>query len=355
MNITRLLIQNFRNLPLVQLNPSSSFNVIHGINGSGKTSLIEAISYLGLGRSFRTSKISSLIRNEEPFFVISAQVDNHKAITDSIAICRHRNKDIQVKVNNQNSSRLVDLVEKICVQVIHPQGIELITDGPELRRNYMDWGVYYSNPDFKDAWMRYRKLLLQRNTLLKNHSDIESIRVWDDQFAHYGELISKFREEYIEKLTPILVEKIRVFLPKFDVKVIFQKGWQNGLQLRSVLDSNLEKDRVLGYTFYGCHRAELKLKCNGFSASETLSRGQLKLLVCAMRLSQGELLKSQTGKTSVYLVDDLSSELDKNSQQLLLGELVRLESQVFITNITKELDLPNVESVLYLDIANAIS
>lgn len=96
-----------------------------------------------------------------------------------------------------------------------------------------------------------------------------------------------------------------------------------------MLNLNIEKDRVLGYTFYGCHRAELRIKCNNFSASETLSRGQLKLLVCAMRLSQGYLLKHQVGKNCIFLIDDLSSELDANSRMLLLNELKECDSQVF--------------------------
>ena len=120
-----------------------------------------------------------------------------------------------------------------------------------------------------------------------------------------------------------------------------------------MLDSNLEKDRILGYTFYGCHRADLKIKCNNFSASETLSRGQLKLLVCAMRLAQGSLLKQQIGKSCVYLIDDLSSELDPISREILLNDLKDCKSQVFLTIISKDIQTPS--DALYIDIEKEIN
>ena len=246
------------------------------------------------------------------------------------------------------------MVDKISVQVIHPQGIDLILGGPEYRRNFIDWGAYYSFPNFKNCWYRYKKLLSQRNSMLKRREPAENIQVWDEELSKVSEEITTFREQYIDLLKPILLQKLSSFLPQFEFEILFSKGWENGLQLRSVLNLNIEKDRVLGYTFYGCHRAELRIKCNNFSASETLSRGQLKLLVCAMRLSQGYLLKHQVGKNCIYLIDDLSSELDANSRMLLLNELKECDSQVFLTNITNKLEIPSCSGNSFINIEESI-
>ena len=356
MKLKRLLVQNYRNIPFLDFTPHDCFNVVYGKNGAGKTSLLEAISYLGLGRSFRQAKYQSLIKDGQDFFSISADINqNSSNFNESVGIKRNRarGQSLEIAINGNRSNRLIDLIDKLSIQVIHPQGIDLILEGPELRRNYIDWGVYYSYPEFKEHWFRYKKFLANRNTLLKDRAQSDTIQFWDEMLCESSEIITNFREQYLELLTRVLKEKLKVFLPQFDFESSFSKGWENGLPLRSVLDSNLEKDRILGYTFYGCHRADLKIKCNNFSASETLSRGQLKLLVCAMRLAQGSLLKQQIGKSCVYLIDDLSSELDPISREILLNDLKDCKSQVFLTNISKDIQTPS--DALYIDIEKEIN
>lgn len=358
MKISRLIVQNYRNISYLDIEPSFSFNIIYGKNGSGKTSLLEAISYLGFGRSFRSAKFQNLIQYSQPSFTISSSVKTEgQEFSDSLGITRYRNRNegMVISINHERSNRLADLVDKVSLQVIHPQGIDLLLDGPELRRNYIDWGIYYSEPSFKELWLNYKKVINQRNFLLKKKADSESIQMWDESLCNLSERITEYREKYFAKLKQILITKTKQFLPNFEFEFSFSKGWPNGLQLRSVLNLNIEKDRVLGYTFYGCHRADLKIKCNNLIASETLSRGQLKLLMCAMKLAQGNLLKEQNGKKCIFLIDDLSSELDSNSRQLLLQDLIDCDNQVFLTNISKDLEIPNTENTMYLDIEQSIN
>ena len=148
----------------------------------------------------------------------------------------------------------------------------------------------------------------------------------------------------MSRLQVILQEIIGQFLPNFRIKFELNPGWEKGLNLRSVLAQNLEKDKALGYTFYGCHRADLKIKNNTVSAGATLSRGQLKMLVYALRLAQGMLLKEHSNRSCIYLIDDLNSELDDNSQRELLNTLLQCRHQVFISNIRQELLLPKDRS-----------
>ena len=357
MKIKRLNITNFRNLSSLYIEPSPNFNVIFGNNGTGKTSFLEAISYIGLGRSFRQSKYQSLVKESEQFFAINAHILNDdSSYIDEIGICRYkeRNKPIQLKVNQQSTNRISDIVRMLSVQVIHPQCSQLILGGPEYRRSFIDWGLFYSDASYIELWNKYQKILSQRNSLLKQKTQDDYIEFWNNILSETGEMISEKRENYLNKLLPYFFENLSKFLPNFDFDFVYQKGWENGSNLGSMLALNIEKDRLLGYTFYGCHRADLKIKCNQFAASEMLSRGQLKLLVCAMSLAQGQLLKSLSSKSCVYLIDDLSSELDLTSRQLLLDQLVSSDNQVFLTNISKDIELPQSSSTSFLDIEASI-
>ncbi|HAR79522.1 MAG TPA: DNA replication/repair protein RecF [Succinivibrionaceae bacterium] len=358
MNIKRLLVQNFRNINFLEFYPSPKFNLIYGPNGSGKTSLIEAITYLALGRSFRNIRYTHLINNKSNLFSLYSEVERDGSTkTDTIGLSRSKGKSapLAININQEKKSRLIDIADRICVQIIHPQGTDLITGTPEIRRSFIDWGTYYQFSEFKSTWIRYKRLLSQRNALLKQSADKSMIVIWDQVFAELSEKIAVLRQEYISALLPILEEKIHKFLPDFNFKFYISKGWDDGSDLLKLLTLNLEKDRVLGYTFYGCHRADLKIKYNQIPASEVLSRGQLKLLVCAMRLSQGALLKKQTGKDCIFLIDDISSELDSHSQELLFEDLSNSTSQVFITNISKNFLNSQKDNCKLLDISASLS
>lgn len=343
MLIERLLITNFRNLSALELKPCEGFNLITGPNGSGKTSVLEAVSYLAQARSFRGSSYQYLIKSGTPQFSLYASVmpDTEPQIPVDIGISRGRlNSSYVIKVNGAVISRLSDLASYTCVQVIHPQGIELITGGPEERRHFVDWGVFYTVPHFSRLYSDYMRALKQRNGLIRLDAPDSEFAVWDAQLAKLSLEITQLRRKYVADLKAVLEPIVADFLPQFTFDFNLSAGFDEGADLSAQMAQNLEKERVLGYTSIGCHRADLKVKSNSISAGATLSRGQLKLLVCAMRMSQSLLLKQQTERSCIFLIDDLNAELDKRSQHLLLTHLARCRNQVFITNITPELQLP---------------
>lgn len=367
MHIKRLVINDFRNLEYVELDPCEGFNFICGPNGSGKTSIIEAIHYLSLARSFRTNVYQYLIRQGAPAFNIFALVhEDNESIDCTLGLSRSRGEKPVIKINSDPISRMVDLIDHICVQIIHPQGVDLITKEAEGRRGFIDWGVYYTDAEFKSLWLKYRKVLKQRNSLLRREylkakglstkvedseasngsflSFNDEISIWNESIAVLSEQITQKRLNYLNDLQVILQDIIGQFLPNFTIKFELNFGWEKSQDLRSLLAQNLEKDKALGYTLYGCHRADLRIKNNTISAGATLSRGQLKMLVYALRLAQGMLLKEQSKKACIYLIDDLNSELDDNSQKILLNTLLQCNHQVFISNIQQELFFPKDRS-----------
>ncbi len=361
MLIKRIYIQNFRNIKHLDIKPDLNVNLIFGPNGSGKTSFLEALSCLALGRSFRGAKTPHLIAHDEQSFVLSTEIQQDQSIsTDTIGMMRTRTRgeSVQISINGQRTNRLIDIIDKLCVQIIHPQGTELITGSPEERRAFLDWGVYYTFPRFKELWMDYRRILGQRNALLKDRSrNIPSsmFTVWDDMLCELSEKITSMREHYLADIRPELNRITAKFLPEIKFDFSLSQGWEKGLKLRDLLSLNIEKDRNLGYTFYGCHRADLKIKTNQSPASETLSRGQIKLLVCAMRLSQGSDLFKENNQSCVYLVDDINSELDQHSRSLLLSEILENNNQLFITNITKDIEFLGIKTPKLIDIQQEIS
>ncbi|MCR5084316.1 MAG: DNA replication/repair protein RecF [Succinivibrionaceae bacterium] len=341
MFITRLGVSDFRNLASLAWRPGRGLNLIHGPNGSGKTSLLEAVSYLALGRSFRNARVSVLIRSGAESFTLFCEVgEDGGGHPCRIGISHSRRDPAAIAINGERDQRLQDVADHLCVQIIHPQGSELLSGPPELRRGYIDWGVFFSCPEFRRLWHDYRRALAQRNSLLRAGAAPREFPVWDEALADLGNKINKLREEYLQGLNTVLAEKAALFLPGFRLSFDLHPGWDREADLRSLLASNLDRDRGLGYTLQGCHRADLRIKSNALAAGASLSRGQQKLLVSAMRLAQGELLLRQTGRRCVYLIDDLGSELDQDSRHTLLRELLANQSQVFITNISDDLDLP---------------
>lgn len=343
MHISSFTIQNFRNIKFSKINCHKNFNIFYGPNGCGKTSILEAITYLALCRSFRTSNIQSLINQDSKSFVLNAKVDeliNDLNISTSLGIEKKRSQDFIVSINGHITSKLSDLINKLCLQLIHPQSSELILEGPDYRRKFVDWGLYYHVDSFGYLFSRYKKILKQRNTLLRLNK-LKDIYIWDKLLADISDEINTLRQEYINKFIAVVTPILYEFFGDFSFDFVLNFGYPNDINLVDLLKQNLEKDSVLGYTYYGCHRADLKVKVNKLSASSILSRGQLKLLVCAMRLAQGILLHNETKRNCIYLIDDVNSELDITSQSKLLTHLNKLNSQVFITNISRDITLPD--------------
>lgn len=336
MTIASLFIQNFRNIESAALEPSpTGLNLIHGDNGSGKTSILEAIYYLGLGRSFRSSVSTRLIRQASDKFSIVSQIVNDARLIP-IGVERQSNGTGRLRVAEQDASSITELAQYLPIRMINSQSHHLFESGPLFRRKYMDWGLFYQSEQFLVVWRHFERALKQRNTILKERRSKQELEIWSDELVKYGLELDQLRRQYIEALTPFFVEITQELLVLADIAAIeieYQPGWRSDQALATVLQENFLEEYRLGHTQYGPHRADLAVTCNTLPVKHFLSRGQQKLLICAMILAQGKLLSQHTNKRLIYLVDDLPAELDVLSRQKLIALLSQQQTQIFVTAI----------------------
>ncbi|MBY5994216.1 DNA replication/repair protein RecF [Ferrimonas balearica] len=330
MGIDRLQIQNLRNVQAATLQPAGGLNLIYGDNGSGKTSVLEAIWFLSVGRSFRTHLAPRAIRHESPDMVLFARTQ----AGEKLGLRRGREGESEVRINGERPERLADLAACLPLQLISPESFALLLEGPQARREFIDWGAFHSDPQFIGIWSRYRRLLKQRNQLLRQQAPNAQFAIWDKQLSEYGEALTAIRKRWVSSLNATLTGIISQFLPDLPIRVNFSQGWDAKTPLSEVIHGQLERDKQLGYTVSGPHKADLRLRVGNLPVQDGLSRGQLKLLVCALKIAQGRILEEkEAGRGCVYLVDDLASELDESHRALLLDQLKCTGEQVFVTAI----------------------
>ena len=346
MLLQQLQLSNFRIIESARLSDLAAVNLISGRNGSGKTSLLEAIHVLGHGRSFRTRKWQRLVRYDQAGFLITGVGRNSRG-EQRIGIERRlADPSPTVRLNGESLRATSELAALMPIQILDSAGFSLLEGPPEYRRQLLDWAVFHVEPSrFLQAWRRYQKALKQRNALLRsNRVDRQALSPWTDELAVQGELIHELRTVQLERLLPLLVEmhaalNSGVSVP-VEVVVDYYPGWNRERNaLRAKLDMEIDRDIELGYTRDGPHRDDLRVRSAGQSVVEVFSRGQLKSLVAAFRLSQAKLLR-QYGIKSVFLVDDLAAELDSDRRARFIGELLKLDCQSFFTAIN-ESDLSN--------------
>lgn len=330
MSLAKLDVSFFRNIEKAQLNLVPGFNFFYGLNGAGKTSLLEAIYLLGYGRSFRTSFNNQLIQHNQPKLTVFAELENGIPI----GIEKNQQSKTLIRVNSENQNSAAILAELLPIQLINPDGYKLLEEGPTYRRQFLNWGVFHVEQGFYLAWSRLQRALKQRNSALKEQGVSTYIKIWDEEIIQASELIHKMRLSYWDKFLPLFTEYQRALVPELDkLSLSYYPGWKNTASLAEQFESAFKKELIYKYTLFGAHRADIKIEIEGRDAAEVLSRGQQKLLAFALRLSQGELLFQERQRRCIYLIDDLAAELDRNKRNFVFKTLDKLCSQVFVSMV----------------------
>lgn len=337
MTLKRLLVQNLRNLNSVDIKPSNRVNLIYGENGSGKTSVLEAINVLALGRSFRSHKHKPLINNGQNAFTIFGKVVADDGAEVPIGINRQLDGVANFKANGAIVSSAADLAAYLPVQVINSDTFSLLEGSPKIRRQFIDWLVFHVEPSFFQLWKDCQRCLKHRNSLLRlDRVNSAELAPWDQELALITEQIHRLREKCMEQFKATFYELLKEFISVDGIAIHYYRGWDKDKPYLEVLQSGIERDRQLGYTHIGGHRADLRITVNGQAAADILSRGQQKLLVCALKIAQGYVFSQITERKTIYLVDDLPAELDVKHRTLLVQWLDKMSTQVFITGVEEE-------------------
>lgn len=327
MALNLIRISNLRNISDGLLAPSLNSNIIVGSNGSGKSSLLEAIYILGRGRTFRGSRIGPVIKQKEKALEVYGETRNQqKNIRIGI---RKTRVGTEVRINSEKIKRLSSLAVHLPLHLITPNSYQIIEGSADYRRRFIEWGVFHVEHQYRVLSDRYRRVLAQRNASLKSHP--ASVRYWDTELSSTGEMLNDLRFGYLKELESIFHYELSLLLPQIDIQLLWKKGWQDDLELKQAIVKNFDKDLKYGYTSVGPHRSDLQLTIEDHSADQKLSRGQKKLVVASLVLAQAELQKIKTGRLPVLLIDDYTSELDKSNQDRFMKRLFKSDSQLFVT------------------------
>jgi DNA replication and repair protein RecF len=333
MQVIRLTAAGLRRFESVSIEPAAGLNLITGDNGAGKTSLLEALHLMAYGRSFRGRVRDGLVRTGSEAVEVFVEWQEGADSRHRRAGLRHTGQTWVGRLDGENVAQLGELCAALAVVSFEPGSHALVTGGGEPRRRFVDWGLFHVEPDFLPLWRRYARALKQRNALLKSGAGGQQLDAWDHELAEAGEPLTRHRQQYLEQLQIRLSAVAADLVPALGASNIeFQPGWRSGeLSLADALLLARDRDRSLGYTTVGPHRADWRIDYASHPNREALSRGQAKLSALSALLAQAEDYAQRRGEWPIVALDDLSSELDRKHQQRVLQRLLGSGAQIFVT------------------------
>lgn len=336
-SIQSLHIQNFRNLSDVILADLGPVNLFWGNNGSGKTSLLEAIYFAATGRSFRSSQVQHAIQHHSEGLGVQALVSS-EGNQMRLTVQRKTDGSKQIHWDGKKISGFAPVAQSLPIQFVSTLSYRFFTDGPKVRRQFFDWLMFHVKPCFYKTWKEWQRLLQQRNSCLRQRRPSSEVFAWDKPLSELAAALDDSRQTLIEAITPILHQHLQLLSAPFLCQLEYDRGWDKDLTLQQVLREQIGRDYQLGYTSAGPQRADFQLNVEGIAAGDVLSQGQQKLAMYAMHLSQGYFLRQETERRPIYLIDDMASELDPRTQHVILDHLINgLSSQLFLTGITRDI------------------
>ena len=346
MQLVKLNASGLRRFKSVSLQPEPGLNLITGDNGAGKTSLLEALHLMAYGRSFRCRVRDGLVRSGDEAVEVFVEWREGNEARSRRAGLRHTGQTWQGRLDGEKVSQLGELCAALAVVSFEPGSHALVTSGGEPRRRFVDWGLFHVEPQFLPLWRRYARALKQRNALLKTGAGAQQLDAWDHELAESGDPITLYRRQYLEQLQEKFRQVVTHVAPALGGGSLeFQPGWRSGdLSLADALLLSRDRDRVLGYTTTGPHRADWRIDYTAHPNREALSRGQAKLSALSMLLAQAEDYAARRGEWPIVALDDLSSELDQAHQARVLGRLIESGAQVLMTGTEVPLALTQMQA-----------
>ena len=337
MSLRELTVSHLRCIDHMQLQVPAGLTLIWGGNGSGKTSLLEAVFLLGRGRSFRTRNTHGLITRGQNHLRVIGRLTGSSGIPTVVGVeltgAGDSSGGVLARVGGRMVESLAELSQVFPVQVIEPGVHRLVEEGGYRRRRWMDWAVFHVEPSFVDTWVRYTRALKQRNAALK--TDAAQAPIWDVELARLGELVSDSRYRLLKSLEPYWQQAVAA-LSGLPVELHYVRGWSQDHSLQEALAASRVRDEARHLTHSGPHRADVAVSLHGRPAREVLSRGQQKLVAVAMTLAQLRLLQATTDTTPTLLLDDPAAELDAEHLARFIAQVSLLRCQLVVTSLHAE-------------------
>lgn len=337
MHLQKLFLINFKNYKEAEMSFGPKFNCFVGNNGEGKTNLLDAIHYLSFCKSYFNAVDTQNIYHDAPFFVIQGEYSFGDG--DMNIYCGlKRNEKKQFKKNQKEYQRLADHIGLIPLVMISPKDEELIKEGSETRRKFIDGVISQLDKEYLEKLLSYNKILAQRNALLKHFAETrsyqrESLEIWDMQLAQAGEFIFTRRKEFLKEFIPVFRKYYQFISSKKEEVIIHYETQLNGGDFEKILQENVKRDCAAQYTTIGIHKDDLNFNIGDFAIKRSGSQGQQKSFLIALKLAQFDYLKSCKKVNPVLLLDDIFDKLDQSRVEQLMN-IVNSEDfgQIFITD-----------------------
>jgi DNA replication and repair protein RecF len=321
MILQELTIRHFRNLEHVELTLHPRCNVFIGGNGEGKTSLLEAMYFLSRGQSFRTHMTSPLVQFHHQALSLSAK----NGQGDQIHFEKPLKGANKLSLNQKKCQRMSELTKRLPCQLFYQDHFQIIDASSQIRRQLLDWGLFYIYPEYLKLWQDFKRVLLQRNAVLKQKGSLETLRLWNKPFVDAALKIHEYRQRYVRDLQQELST-----MQGPDCQLKYFNGWDKTNQELSLMDMlglQEEFDRKHLYTHSGPHHADLLFLTSQGKGKVEWSRGQQKMILILLKLAQSTLLN----QPCLYLLDDIAAELDQTHLNHLYGKLQDVNGQLMVT------------------------
>ncbi|MFK7786652.1 MAG: DNA replication/repair protein RecF [Crocinitomicaceae bacterium] len=322
MHLKKLHLFNYKNYEEAEISLSSGINCFVGKNGAGKTNVLDAVHYLSMCKSYMNAVDRQNIRFDQPFFVIQGDWMKEDTTTNIHCAVKVGSKKV-FRRNKKEYEKLADHIGQFPAVMISPYDRDLISEGSDLRRKWMDGIIAQFDRKYLDDIQKYAKVLQQRNALLKNMAehrlfDRESIEVWNMQMVQLGERIFERRKEFLESFIPVFQKHYDSIGNESEKVSLTYRSQLNDGDFNQLLLNAERKDAVMRYSTVGTHRDDLVFEIKDHPVKKFGSQGQQKSYIIALRLAQYEWLKAQLNVTPVLLLDDIFDKLDQTRVERLI-------------------------------------
>ena len=341
MYLQKVTLVNFKNFETQTFDFQEKINCFVGNNGVGKTNVLDAIYYLSFAKSYFNPVATQNIRHSEDFFMIEGKYQINDKIDTVVCSLKRGHKKV-VKRNGKAYEKFSDHIGYLPLVIISPADSDLITDGSDTRRKFIDNVISQSDNQYLQTLIKYNKVLVQRNSLLKYFAlnrtfDAVNLKVYDEQLNNYGSTIFKKRKVFLEEFIPIFKNRYEAISSNNETVGLVYKTQLNDIGFLELFEQNVERDRMLQYTSSGIHKDDLIFEIDGYPIKKFGSQGQQKSYLIALKLAQFDFIKKQSKVKPILLLDDIFDKLD----DLRVAQIINLVNknefgQLFISDTHKD-------------------